>query len=156
MSKTSLLQTCENLGSIGHRSCKRIVKEKHTCCKGLFAFHMQRLQPEVFYFFVRNYIFLYFRGSRFLQCFKLSKNLQWSLLSKLFMLTIILSKYQQCSVPLKVTVNQQVKYLSYFGIFISTFIGLKQPSNKLFGFYCTLISETAALLRMPNWTLLKG
>ena len=48
-------QICENLGSVGYRSCKRIMTEKHP--------------------WVRNYLFLrYFRGSHFSQCFVLNSS----------------------------------------------------------------------------------
>ena len=56
-----LSQTCENLGSIGHQSCKRIMNKKHPLCLKSFYYLSEKL------LLFQN--LHYFRGSHFSQCF---------------------------------------------------------------------------------------
>ena len=82
------LQTCENLTSIGRRSCERIMEEKTPLLAQISCLNLrpqQRCQIHFKYFsdkLLCSQKHCYFRGNRFSQCVILSTVLHYSLPSK--------------------------------------------------------------------------
>ena len=86
-------QAGENLSSIGHRSCEKMMKAKTTLLDEFVCFQTE-INSEKLHF---SQNLCYFRGSRFSQCCILSTALHWSLPS--YQLIFVLSNYQ--TIPFK-------------------------------------------------------
>ena len=119
------------------RSCEIIMKEKNTLVtRGCVLLHVDACfsRPQILNLRSQNQICgklllsrkLHFRGSRFSQCFVQSTSPHYSLPSEVLYILIILSKYQQCPLPLRrgLFLLQMLLPLSVFQIEISWLVAV--------------------------------